>query len=73
MKDYFASIEKFRLDAAEARLIRDLASDAAKREMYDRIYEHLSRLADEIELAMTKHPPQSDAPRIDVPNNNIAT
>ena len=73
MKDYFASIEKFRLDAAEARHIRDLASDPAKREMYDRIYEHLSRLADEVQLAASKHPTQSDTPRIDVPNDNIAT
>jgi hypothetical protein len=52
MKDYQASIEKLRKDAAEAALIRDLAMDTAKREMFDRLYQHLSRLADEVEAAM---------------------
>jgi hypothetical protein len=31
MKDYQASLEKLRRDAAEAALIRDLASDPVKR------------------------------------------
>ena len=52
MKDYQASLEKLRKDAAEAALIRDLATDKAKREMFDRLHDHLSRLADEIEVAM---------------------
>jgi hypothetical protein len=52
MKDYQASIEKLRKDAAEAALIRDLAMDTTKREMFDRLYQHLSRLADEVEAAM---------------------
>jgi hypothetical protein len=34
MKDYQASIEKLRKDAAEAALIRDLAIDKTKREMF---------------------------------------
>ena len=34
MKDYQASLEKLRKDAAEAALIRDLATDKTKREMY---------------------------------------
>jgi len=33
MKDYQASIEKLRKDAAEAALIRDLATDKTKREI----------------------------------------
>ena len=51
-KDYQASLEKLRKDAAEAALIRDLATDKTKREMYSRLHEHFSRLADEIEVAM---------------------
>ena len=49
MKDYEASIEKLRSDAAEAALIRDLNTDGAKREVFNRLYEHLNRLADEVE------------------------
>jgi hypothetical protein len=52
MKDYRASIENLRKDAAEAALIRDLATDTTKREMFSRLHEHLNRLADEVEQAM---------------------
>jgi hypothetical protein len=52
MRDYLASIEKLRRDAVEAALIRDLATDHAKREMFDRLYQHLGRLADEVEKAL---------------------
>jgi hypothetical protein len=52
MKDYQASVEKLRKDAAEAALIRDLATDRAKREIFNCLYEHLNRLADEVERAM---------------------
>jgi hypothetical protein len=52
MKDYQASIEKLRKDAAEAALIRDLAADTTKREMFERLHQHLNRLADEVEQAM---------------------
>jgi hypothetical protein len=37
VKDYQASLEKLRSDAAEAALIRDLATDMTKREMFDRL------------------------------------
>jgi hypothetical protein len=53
MKDYQASIEKLRKDAAEAALIRDLAMDRAKREVFNRLCEHLNRLADEVERVMS--------------------
>ena len=53
MKDYRASLEKLREDAVEAALIRDLATDTNKREMFDRIHRHLNRLADEVEQALT--------------------
>ncbi|OAF06193.1 hypothetical protein AYJ54_21220 [Bradyrhizobium centrolobii] len=52
MKDYQAQIEKLRKDAAECALIRDLATDKAKREQFDRLANHLTVLADQVELAM---------------------
>jgi hypothetical protein len=52
MKDYLAQVEKLRKDAAECALIRDLATDPAKREMFDRLHSHLTVLADQVELAI---------------------
>jgi hypothetical protein len=52
MKDFVASLEKLRRDAAEAALIRDLATQKPKREMFDRLHLHFSRLADEVEQAI---------------------
>jgi hypothetical protein len=52
VKDYQASIEKLRKDAAEAALVRDLATDTTKRELFDRLHKHFNRLADEVEEAM---------------------
>jgi hypothetical protein len=52
VKDYEASLEKLRSDAAEAALIRDLATDMAKREMFDRLAQHLDQLANDVERAM---------------------
>jgi hypothetical protein len=52
VKYYRASLEKLRSDAAEAALIRDLATDMAKREMFDRLARHLGQLADDVEQAM---------------------
>jgi hypothetical protein len=52
MKDYRASVEKLRTDAAEAALIRDLATDPDKRELYDRLHRHFKSLADEVEQAL---------------------
>jgi hypothetical protein len=53
MQDYQASIEKLRRDAAEAALIRDLATDVGKREVFSRLHAHFTRLADEVERAMS--------------------
>lgn len=52
MKDYVAHAEKLRKDAAECALIRDLATDLKKREMFDRLAAHLSSLANQLELAI---------------------
>jgi hypothetical protein len=52
MKDYQSHLEKLRKDAAECALVRDLATDKAKREMFDRLARRLDELADEVERAM---------------------
>lgn len=52
MRDYQAQIEKLRTDAAECALIRDLATETAKRELFDRLARHLTTLADEVEQTM---------------------
>jgi hypothetical protein len=57
VKDYRASIEKLRKDAANAALIRDLTMDPIKWEMYDRLHRHLNGLADEVERAMNAPKP----------------
>jgi len=51
-----ASLEKLRTDAAEAALIRDLATDSHKREVFSRLADHLATLALEIERAIAKRP-----------------
>jgi hypothetical protein len=58
VKDYQASIEKLRRDAAEAALIGDLATNSTKREMFDRLHQHLTLLADEVERAMKSDKPE---------------
>jgi hypothetical protein len=55
MKDYLAQVEKLRKDSAECALIRDLATEPAKREMFDRLAHHLMSLADQVEMAMLDH------------------
>jgi len=52
MKDYLAQVEKFPKDAAECALIRDLATDKDKRELFDRLTSHLTVLADQVEQAI---------------------
>ena len=52
MKDYQTHLEKLRKDAAECALVRDLATDKAKREMFDRLARHLNELADDVERAI---------------------
>jgi len=59
MKDIEASLEKLRTDAAEAAIIRDLATDPKKRALYTTIAEHLTKLADEVERALERQQPKS--------------
>jgi hypothetical protein len=52
MQDIKAQLEKLRRDAAECALIRDLATEPVKRELFTRLADHLGTLAGEIETAM---------------------
>lgn len=52
MKDYQLHLEKLRRDAAECALVRDLATDKTKRDIFDRLAQHLNQLADEVERTM---------------------
>lgn len=52
MQDMLARLEKLRTDAAECALIRDLATETKKRDLFDRLASHLTVLADQVEMAM---------------------
>jgi hypothetical protein len=52
MQDYLARLESLRTDAAECARIRDLATDGAKRDLFDRLAAHLTVLADQVEIAI---------------------
>jgi hypothetical protein len=43
---------ELRADAAECALIRDLATDPQKRELFTRLANHLATLASEVEAAI---------------------
>jgi hypothetical protein len=57
MKDYRASLEKLRREAAESGLISGLATDKTKREFFAKLAQHLNALADEVERAMAQDKP----------------
>jgi hypothetical protein len=52
MQDMQAHLEKLRADAAECALIRDLATDPKKRELFTRLADRLMVLAAEVERAI---------------------
>jgi hypothetical protein len=52
MKDMRAQVEKLHVQIAECELIRDMATDPRKRELFARLAEHLKVLVAEIEKAM---------------------
>ena len=52
MKDFQEQLEKLRRDAAECKLISDLATDQQKRDLFDRLAAHLGTLADQVEQEM---------------------
>ena len=52
MKDMQAQLDKLRADAAECALIRDLATDPTKRDLFTKLAEHYSALANEVARAI---------------------
>ena len=67
MKDYLAHAEKPRAEAAECALIRDLATERDKREMCDRLSNHLTVLADQVEMAMNERRSGAEQERLQLP------
>jgi hypothetical protein len=62
MKDMQASLEKLRTETAECALIRDLATDSRKRDLFARLADHLAALAKHVEAAIAdaKRDPGAD-------------
>lgn len=56
MKDMQAHLEKLQVQIAECEMIRDLATDPAKRELFGRLADHFRVLASEIEKTITAMP-----------------
>ncbi len=54
MKDMQKRLEKLRDDAAECAVISGLARDKAKRELFQRLHDHLGALASEVERAIAE-------------------
>jgi hypothetical protein len=52
MRDMLAHLEKLRVEAAECEMIRDLATDKPKRELFDKLAQHYKVLAAEVERAI---------------------
>jgi hypothetical protein len=52
MKDMQTHLEKLRVQITEYELIRDLATDRAKRELFDKLAAHFRVLASEVERAI---------------------
>jgi hypothetical protein len=57
MKDVQRHLEKLRHDAAACAVIASEATKRAKNELFLRLSQHLSILADEVEKAMRFHRP----------------
>lgn len=55
MKDMQAHLEKLQTQIAECEIIRDLATDRTKRELFAKLAEHFKVLAGEIEKVLA-HP-----------------
>jgi hypothetical protein len=60
MKDYQTSLEHLRREAAETRLIADLATDKAKRETFAKLADQLDALADWVEHALAAREIEED-------------
>jgi hypothetical protein len=49
--NFGALLERLRKEAAEATLVRDLIPPS-RRDLFDRVHQHLNRLADDVERVM---------------------
>ena len=67
MKDIAAYLEKLRAQTAECELIRDLATDRSKREVFAKLALHFKTLADELEQAMKAPTEINSIPEIPPP------
>ena len=52
MQDMLAHLEKLRVQVAECEIIRDLATDQTKRELFTKLAEHYKVLAAEVQRAI---------------------
>jgi hypothetical protein len=52
MQDMRAHLEKLRVQVAECKMIRDLAMDKRKQELFAKLAEHYKVLASEVERAI---------------------
>jgi CHASE3 domain sensor protein len=52
MQDTLAHLEKLRVQVAECEMIRDLATDPAKRELFTKLAENYKVLAAEVQRAI---------------------
>lgn len=59
MRDMKAHLEKLRIQVAECEMIRDLATDPKKRELFNRLAEHHRVLVAEIERAIAEDESQA--------------
>jgi hypothetical protein len=59
MRDMASQLEKLRCDAEDCALIGKLATDADKRELFERLAAHLSVLAFEVERAIAEQTTRS--------------
>ena len=52
MQDMVEALEKLRVQVAECEMIRDLATDKKKRELFTKLAEHFKVLVAEVERAI---------------------
>jgi hypothetical protein len=55
MQDMKTHLEKLRVQVAECEMIRDLATDPKKRELFARLAEHFKGLVADLERAIASH------------------
>jgi hypothetical protein len=63
MQDMQTHLEKLRVQIVECELIRDLATDTAKRELFAKLAEHFKVLAEHVEIAIKLKEAEGQAER----------